>query len=89
MDRNMMLTPDEYLALKRIIDSEKESEGARLSQEAGGTIKSSRRKSSAYQRRYKAAFKKIAPKYKLKSGKWKKNGFRMAVRQAHKMAKKK
>ena len=88
MDRNMMLTPDEYLALKRIIDSERESEGARLSQEAGVTSKSSKRKSSAYQRRYKAAFKKIAPSFKLRSGRWKKNGFRMAVRTAHKMAKK-
>jgi len=30
MDRNMMLTPDEYLALRRIISSERESEGASL-----------------------------------------------------------
>ena len=85
MDRNMMLTPDEYLALRRLIDSEKESEGSEL---ALAQKPASRRKSSAYQRRYKSAFKKIAPKYKLKSGRWKKNGFRMAVRQAHKMAKK-
>ena len=28
MERNMMLTPDEYIALKRIITSERESEGA-------------------------------------------------------------
>jgi len=28
MERNMMLTPDEYLALRRIISSERESEGA-------------------------------------------------------------
>lgn len=50
--------------------------------------KPKRKRNSAYQRRYKAAFKKIAPKYKLKSGRWKKNGFRSAVRLAHKMAKK-
>ncbi len=30
MDRNMMLTVDEYLALRRLLDSEKESEGASL-----------------------------------------------------------
>jgi len=30
MERNMMLTPDEYIALKRIITSERESEGASL-----------------------------------------------------------
>ena len=46
-----------------------------------------KKRSSAYQRRYKAAFKKIQKRYKLKSGKWKKNGFRAAVREAHKMAK--
>lgn len=47
-----------------------------------------KKRSSAYQRRYKAAFKKIQKRYKLKSGKWKKGGFRSAVREAHKMAKK-
>jgi len=30
MERNMMLTPDEYIALKRVITSERESEGAHL-----------------------------------------------------------
>jgi hypothetical protein len=48
-----------------------------------------KRRASAYSRRYKAAFKKIASKYKLKNGRWKKGGFKAAVRQAHKMAKKK
>ena len=33
LDRNMMLTIDEYMALRRLIDSERESEGAKLSQE--------------------------------------------------------
>ena len=45
-----------------------------------------KRKTTAYQRKYKAAFKEIAPKYKLKNGKWKKDGFRAAVRAAHKKA---
>lgn len=45
------------------------------------------RKSSAYNRKYKAAFKRLAPKYKMKSGKWKKNGFRLAVKAAHAAAK--
>lgn len=47
-----------------------------------------KKRSSAYQKRYKANFRKIAPKFKLKSGKWKKNGFRAAVKMAHKMSKK-
>jgi hypothetical protein len=39
---------------------------------------------SSYQRKYKAAFAKVAPKYKLKNGKWKKGGFKAAVKAAHK-----
>lgn len=44
------------------------------------------RKRSAYARKYKAAFKRVAPKYKLKNGKWKKDGFKRAVREAHRIA---
>ena len=50
--------------------------------------KTAKRARSAYNRKYKAAFKKIAPKYKLKSGKWKKGGFKSAVKAAHKAVKK-
>lgn len=45
-----------------------------------------RRKASAYNRKYKAAFKRVAPKYKLKNGNWRKDGFRRAVREAHRLA---
>lgn len=45
-----------------------------------------KKKASAYARKYKAAFKRVAPKYKLKNGKWKANGFKRAVREAHKIA---
>lgn len=45
-----------------------------------------KKRRTAYQRRYKQAFKKIQKRYKLKSGKWKKGGFRLAVREAHRMA---
>ena len=50
--------------------------------------KTAKRAKSAYSRKYKAAFKKIAPKYKLKSGKWKAGGFKAAVKAAHKAVKK-
>jgi len=80
-----MLTVDEYMALRRLIGSERESEGSTLAQEAP---KPKRRKTSAYNRRYRAAFKRVAPRYKLKNGNWKSNGFRSAVRAAHKEAKK-
>ena len=89
MSRDMMLTVDEYMALRRLIDSERESEGAKLSEASQKTAPPARRKSTAYSRKYKAAFRKVAPKYKLKNGKWKVNGFRTAVRAAHKMAGKK
>jgi len=91
LSRDMMLTIDEYMALRRLIGSERESEG---SSEGMRTVQSTvqtptkRRKTSAYNRRYRAAFKKVAPRFKLKNGNWKSNGFRSAVRAAHKAAKK-
>lgn len=45
-----------------------------------------KRRASSYNRKYKAAFKKVASKYKLKSGKWKAGGFKRAVKEAHKIA---
>ena len=84
MSRDMMLTVDEYMAFRRLIGSERESEGSTLAEEAPKP----KRRSSAYSRKYKAAFKKVSPTYKKKNGQWKTNGFRSAVRAAHRMAKK-
>ena len=42
---------------------------------------------SAYQKRYKKAFNAISSKYKKKDGTWKKDGFKKAVKEAHRMAK--
>ena len=47
-----------------------------------------KRKASAYSIKYGKAFKRIAGKYKLKSGAWAKNGFKRAQKEAHKVAKK-
>lgn len=52
--------------------------------EAGA--KKVKRKVSAYNRRYRAAFKKVAPRYKTKGGKWRKGGFKRAVKEAHRIA---
>lgn len=89
MDRNMMLTPDEYMSLMRLLTSVKESEGASLAErtEMKDQPKPKRRK-SAYSRKYKKAFKQVASKYKLKSGAWRTGGFDKAVKEAHKLAKK-
>ena len=46
------------------------------------------RKPSAYSRRYGAAFKRVATKYKNKRGGWKKDGFKRAQKAAHKLARK-
>jgi len=45
------------------------------------------KKTTAYQRAYKKSFKRVAPKYKKRNGEWKKGGFKAAVKQAHKEAK--
>lgn len=45
-----------------------------------------KKRKTAYQRRYSKAFQKVKSKYKLRSGKWKKDGFKKAVREAHKLA---
>ena len=44
------------------------------------------RKTSAYTRKYKAAFKRQASKYKKQNGQWKKDGFKRAVKEAHRIA---
>ena len=46
-----------------------------------------KRKASAYSKKYGRAFKSVAPRYKKKSGGWKKDGFRLAQKAAHKKAK--
>jgi hypothetical protein len=58
-----------------------------LSPEVAATPKKPR-KASAYSKKYGKAFKKVSPKFKKKNGEWKKNGFRLAVQAAHKLAKK-
>ena len=80
---DVRMTMDEYLSLLGGIAMD--SGPAQMSET---TEASKKKRSSAYSRRYKANFKKIAPRFKMKSGKWKKNGFKSAVKLAHKMSKK-
>ena len=77
------MTMEEYLQLLNGLSSDMSMDQVPVQPEP-----KPKRRATAYQRRYKAAFKKVSPRYKLKSGRWKKNGFRSAVREAHKMAKK-
>jgi hypothetical protein len=46
-----------------------------------------KKKVSAYNRRYAKAFKSVQSTYKKKDGSWKKNGFKNAQREAHRLAK--
>ena len=77
------MTMEEYLQLLNGLSSDMSMDAPIVEQ-----TMPKKKRSSAYQRRYKANFKKIAPRFKLKSGKWKKNGFKNAVKMAHKMSKK-
>lgn len=56
--------------------------------EAALTTPHVKKSKTAYQKRYSKAFDKVKNKHKLKNGKWKKNGFKRAVKEAHAMAKK-
>jgi len=76
------MTMEEYLQLINGLSSEMPEIAP------GASEKPKKKRSTAYQRRYKANFKKVSKRFKLKSGKWKKNGFRSAVKLAHKMSKK-
>jgi hypothetical protein len=60
-----------------------------VSRLAEPTEKKIKRKASDYSKRYGRNFKRIAGKYKLKSGAWAKNGFKRAQREAHRLTKKK
>lgn len=45
-----------------------------------------KKRKTPYQRAYKKAFDSLAPSYKNKNGKWKKDGFKRCVKAAHKKA---
>jgi len=81
---HVTLTLDEYEALRSLIGSERESEGAELAAAAPDKPK---RKVTAANRAYARAFKKVQPQFMKKNGGWKKNGFRNCSRAAHRMCK--
>jgi hypothetical protein len=70
MDRNMMLTPDEYMSLMRLISSERESEGASLSMETEAPPKPKRRSRAArtQDKKLSAAFTEANRRYRKNDG---------------------
>jgi hypothetical protein len=73
------LSPEVALALDRIAQPTQEAIAMKA-------VKG-KRKATAASKRYGRAFKKVAKDFKKKNGSWKTNGFRNAVRAAHKLAK--
>jgi hypothetical protein len=70
LDRNMMLTPDEYMSLMRLISSERESEGASLamSQEQPAKPKRRSRAAKSQDKKLSAAFTEANARYRKKDG---------------------
>tara|TARA_R100000773_G_scaffold40285_1_gene36166 strand:+ start:123 stop:392 length:270 start_codon:yes stop_codon:yes gene_type:complete len=71
----MMLTPDEYMAIMRLITSERESEGAALAvrrMDPESTDKKSQRKKSARSKKMSKAIAEAAEKYKKANGQFRK-----------------
>ena len=63
-------------------------EAQAFAMEAEETSKATtKRKPTAYQKKYKKAFAQVKPKFMKKDGTWKKNGFKAAVKSAHRRAK--
>lgn len=78
------MTMEEYLQLLNGLSSDMSMDPEPMAEQP----KPKKKKMSAYMRRYKANFAKIEDNYKLKNGNWKKNGFKRAVQEAHRMSKK-
>ena len=81
------MTLEEYEAMLALIRNDAFRNSGNALQEESPRDKKTPKRSTAYQRRYKKAFKSVSKRFKLKSGKWKKGGFKAAVRAAHKEAK--
>ena len=72
----------------RLLEAAKNTTPGVTTPKKGTSTTKKKRKISNYQKKYGAAFKKLAPKYKTKSGKWKKDGFKRCAAAARRVAKK-
>ena len=90
MDRNMMLTPDEYMAIMRLISSEKEAEGSSLSdRRMDDKPKRRSRKARSSDRKLSEAFKQANARYRKKDGSLRTGRTQADIaRLAHKLRKK-
>mgnify|MGYP006908293444 CR=1 FL=1 len=82
------MSMEEYLALVQGVEM-MQSEPIDMAQTmSDGRPAPKKRVNTKYARTYKREFRKLAPRYKMKSGKWKKGGFKTAVKAAHRTTKK-
>lgn len=86
----VQMTVEEYLRLLEVVNKDSNPSPTDLMDRTptNEEIRKAKRKPSAYNRKYKAAFKKVSFRYQNKNGSWRKGGFKAAVRAAHKEAKK-
>ena len=82
------MSMDEYMALLATLQEATPASLERMTESMTPAPTRNRVKSTKYSRVYKREFRKVAPRYKTKSGKWKKDGFKSAVRAAHRATKK-
>lgn len=88
MARDMMLTPDEYMAIMRLISSERESEGAMEEAKSADKPRRRSRSARASDRKLSAAFKEANKRIRTKSGKLRKGRTQADVaRLAHRLRK--
>ena len=89
----MMLTPDEYMALMRLITSERESEGSSLSDRDMGSsptpVRKRSRSAKASDKKLSKAFKDANARYRKKDGSLRSGRSQSDIaRLAHKLRKK-
>ena len=81
------MSMEEYLALVQGVEMMQNPAAPDSGNIQGRNPEKKRSKSSKYGRTYKKEFRRIAPSYKMKNGKWKKDGFKKAVKAAHRATK--
>ena len=82
------MSMEEYLALVQGVEMITNAEMPNPELATMAVERKAKRRSNKYSRTYKREFRKIAPRFKMKNGKWKKDGFKSAVRGAHRATRK-
>lgn len=83
------MSMEEYLALVQGVEMMNSMSAPDPENATQSSVKRKPGGSKKYARTYKREFRKIAPRFKTKNGKWKKDGFKAAVKAAHRATRKK